>query len=227
MQVQTLYTYLRRELKDVPSPTIQNVFWDDRQLNLALNAAVNILTNLWLIQENTDMLSYLYSSVTYPRLVNFNTPNALPNNYMHYISATVLPESDMAKMYIGASVDEYYNVRHNGCFITGNNLRFTSDGDMECGGTLHYWRQPAIIPLSNPATTFNEDYPQEVYLSTIAHEAALLLAYKETPSQREIKMLTRNIKNIGNIPPKFVNYKANEDALNIRKTGANSEAKEK
>ncbi len=217
---------IRQILQDWPDFNRQGTFWNNYEIENALNLAQTIFTN-YVLQFNKH---YFLNSL----IVNTGWLNNSPIEYfansntpplLHPIEARALVfnprteryEERIARIYWGDGIP-YLTVGHEACFIIKNTLFFTTrdkfrGGSRYVGGKLTYYTYPSRIfispsnnPFVNPLIGGPPGYSEEVYWQFIVPYASLLLGLKEITNQRDFKNYKNFIKNFFATTDEYENF---------------------
>ena len=201
---------VRNILRDNQNIVRKGEFWDtEREIVPVLNACQDIFLNYCLRNNMPYMLKGLITTTA------FGVSGALPADYLHYISGMVgLIETTLktARIYLGGEGDYYRYVAHKAVIIIGSNLYFT-DGSLPAPkGILTYYRRPSRITTDTASPDYLlQEFEDNIYYDIIVNQAAVILALKETQTQREFKKARRVLQNIVLYPAGITAYNVDYD----------------
>ena len=114
----------------------------------------------------------------------------------------------MSRIYLGGEGAPYIGVSHYGIYIVGNDITASGKSGLMNGNkfVLFYYRKPTKIESSGDYLDF-DDY---IYENIIRH-ATVLLSFKETKTQRDVKNMKLVGKEISSLPSKSSVYLTNND----------------
>lgn len=179
-----LITYVRNVLRDVVSSYSQGEFWEDEEILLALNAAQDIFLNNCLKLKQHNFLRWLITRTAY----SDNPIQAMPLDYVHYMSAKVGEEDDLklSELYMGGTAVHHWRTKQAKTMIVNSSLYYRRNR-LPAGGRMYYYKRPTVI-IDN---VFDNSFDDEVYRTQIVNLASVISAMKETSTSRDFKRMKR------------------------------------